>query len=77
MSKRRKRNWYAGLTLEQAERARRIQEEHIRAWYDEQARGAFGKPGSTWEIVDGRARLRGPNARELVVLNSTPSERVH
>jgi hypothetical protein len=47
MSKRRKRNWYAGL-MEQAERARRIQEEHIRAWYDEQARGAFGKPGSTW-----------------------------
>jgi hypothetical protein len=72
-----KQRWHAGLTREQAARARQIQAEHIHAWYDEQARGAFGKPGSIWEIVDGKARLRGPNARELVVLNSIPSERVH
>lgn len=61
MKKRRKRNWNAGLTLAQQAIARRIQTEHIRAFDDERARGVLGAPGSIWEIVDGRARLRVPD----------------
>jgi hypothetical protein len=65
MSKRRKRNWNAGMTLEQQAIARDILREHIRAFEDERTRGAFGAPGSIWEIgADGRARLRVPNARD-------------
>jgi hypothetical protein len=42
--KRRKRNWNAGMTREQHARGE-IQIEHIRAFEDERARGAFGAPG--------------------------------
>jgi hypothetical protein len=68
MTKRRKLNWNAGLTLVQRAIAERILGEHICAFNDERARGAFGTPGSIWEIVDGRARLRVPTAREQALM---------
>ena len=74
MTKRRKRNWNAGLTLVQQAIARRTQAEQIRAFEDERARGALGAPGSMWEIVDGVARLR---VAEDGVGDCTPDEAVH
>jgi len=72
MTKRRKTNWNAGLTLAQQAIARRIQTEHVRAFYDERARGEFGAPSSIWEMVDGRATLRVPTAREQVLAGYQP-----
>jgi hypothetical protein len=78
MSKRRKRNWNAGMTLEQRAAAERIQMEHIRAFEDERVRGALGKPGSIWEIgSDGEVKLRVPNARDQVLKLPPSSERRH
>jgi hypothetical protein len=72
VTRKRKRNWNAGLTREQHAAATRIAAEHIRAYYDERARRAFGLPGSIWEIgEDGKARLRVPTAREQVLLGPT------
>ena len=70
--KQRKRNWNAGMTLAQQAIARRMDAEHIRAFYNKRARGAFGKPGSIWEIdADGRAKLRVPNGREQALRATT------
>ena len=78
MSKGRKRNWNAGLTLQQRAVANRILDEHMRAFEDEQARGVFGQPGSLWYIdTDGRAKLRVPNARDQVLKLPPSSERRH
>jgi len=66
--KRRKRNWNAGLTREQQAIATRIQIEHVRAYDDERARGAFGAPGSIWEIVNGALRLRVPTGTEQALM---------
>jgi hypothetical protein len=72
------RNWNAGLTLEQRAEANRISDEHIRAFYDERERGAFGAPGSIWEIgADGGLKLRVPNARDQVLKLPPSSERRH
>jgi hypothetical protein len=78
MKKPRKRNWSAGLTLEQRALAEAIQCQHIRAFYDERDRGAFGAPGSIWEIsADGRAHLRVPSGRDQVLLLPQTSQRRH
>jgi hypothetical protein len=63
-TKHRKRNWNAGLTKEQAEKARIIHTAYIEAYYDERARGAIGTPGSLWEIgPDGKATHSAPQRR--------------
>jgi hypothetical protein len=78
MTNQRKRNWNAGLTLAQQAIARRIDAEHVRAFNDERARGAFGTPGSSWEIIDGMARLRVPTGREQALAGGYhPSGRLH
>jgi hypothetical protein len=43
MKRPRKRNWYAGLTLEQRAIATQIQRDRIRAFNDELARGALSE----------------------------------
>lgn len=74
----RKRNWNAGMTREQHAEAQQLLDEHIRAFEDERARGAFGAPGSIWEIgADGRAKLRVPSAREQVLKHPLSSKQRH
>jgi hypothetical protein len=66
VAKKRKRAWYAGLTLAQRAIANEIGNDHIRAFYDERARGVFGAPGSIWSIGDdGLATTRGPKPADI------------
>lgn len=56
-TKRRKRNWNAGLTKAQHALAIKIGKARIDAFYKERADGTMGLPGSMWEIgSDGLGR---------------------
>jgi hypothetical protein len=64
--KTRKRAWYAGLTLAQRAIANDISRDLMRAYEDERARGAIGKPGSIWSRgEDGRVTFAGPTPQDI------------